>query len=99
MCDHGPVIESPPAPGCGSCASRDVVIEELTAANARLVARVSALERAAGRNSGNSSMPPSTDDLPGCKKPPPRPAKGSGRERGKQRGAPGQLAAVGGAAR
>ena len=65
------------------------VIEELTAANARLVERVSALERAAGRNSGNSSMPPSTDDLPGRKKPSPRRAKGSGRERGKQRGAPG----------
>jgi hypothetical protein len=66
-----------------------VVIEELTAANARLVERVSALERAAGRNSANSSMPPSTDDLPGRKKPPPRRAKGSGRDRGKQRGAPG----------
>jgi transposase len=64
-------------------------IEELTTANARLVERVSALERAAGRHSGNSSMPPSTDDLPGRKKPPPRRAKGSGRERGKQRGAPG----------
>ena len=35
--------------------SRDVVIEELTAANARLVERVAALERIVGRNSGNSS--------------------------------------------
>jgi hypothetical protein len=64
-------------------------IEELTAANARLVERVTALERNAGRNSGNSSMPPSADDLPGRKKPSRRQAKGSGRERGKQRGAPG----------
>ena len=34
-------------------------------------------------------MPPSTDDLPGRKKPAPRRAKGSGRDRGKQKGAPG----------
>ena len=79
----------PPAPGCGSCASRDVVIEELTAANAQLLERVTALERIVGRNSGNSGMPPSTDDLPGRKTPAPRRAKRSGRERGKQRGAPG----------
>jgi transposase len=64
-------------------------IEELTAANARLVERVTTLERKAGRNSGNSGMPPSTDDLPGRKRPAPRPAKGSGRDRGKQRGTPG----------
>jgi len=66
-----------------------VVIAELVAANARLVERVTALERAAGRNSGNSGMPPSTDDLPGRKMPAPRRAKGSGRDRGKQKGAPG----------
>lgn len=64
-------------------------IEELTSANAGLVERVTALERILGRNSGNSSMSPSSDDLPGRKKPRPRPAKGSGRERGKQNGAPG----------
>lgn len=58
-------------------------------AKAGLIERVSALERNAGRNSGNSSMAPSTDDLPGRKKPPPRRVKGSGRRRGKQRGAPG----------
>ncbi len=79
----------PPAPGCDSCASRDAVIEELTAANARLVERVTALERIVGRNSGNSSMPPSCDDLPGRKKPPPKPVGGSGRKRGKQPGAAG----------
>ncbi|MGH3886053.1 MAG: IS66 family transposase [Pseudonocardiaceae bacterium] len=64
-------------------------IEELTAANARLVERVTALERNAGRDSGNSSMPPSTDDLPGRRKPSPRQVRGSGRRRGKQQGAPG----------
>lgn len=85
-----------PARGCGSCASRDVVItrqaraiEELTAANARLVERVTQLERLVSRNSGNSSMPPSSDDLLGKKKPPVKPVKESGRRRGKQRGAPG----------
>jgi len=65
------------------------VIAELVAANAQLVERVAALERAAGRNSENSGMPPSTDDLPGRKRPAPRRAKGSGRDRGKQKGAPG----------
>jgi transposase len=34
-------------------------------------------------------MPPSSDDLPGRAKPAPRPVKGSGRRRGKQKGAPG----------
>ena len=82
--------------GCESCASRDVAIaaqakaiEELTAANARLVEQVAALERMVGRNSGNSSMPPSSDDLPGRKKPQPKPVRGSGRKRGKQPGAAG----------
>lgn len=65
------------------------VIEELSRANAGLVERVTALERIVGRNSANSSMPPSSDDLPGRKKPGPRPAQGSGRKRGKQTGAPG----------
>lgn len=64
-------------------------IEELTAANARLVERVARLERVIGRNSGNSSMPPSSDDLPGKTKPAPRPGKDAGRRRGKQKGAPG----------
>jgi len=77
------VTEPPPTLGCESCASRDVVlaaqaraVEELTAANARLVERVMALERIVGRNSGNSSMPPSSDDLPGRRKPQPKPVKG-----------------------
>ncbi len=70
-------------------AAQAKAIEELTAANARLVERVTALERIVGRNSGNSSMPPSSDDLPGRSKPQLKPVKASGRKRGKQPGAAG----------
>ena len=69
---------------------------ELTAENAQLRAqvtelaeRVARLERLISRNSGNSSMPPSTDDLPGKKPPERKPRRGSGGRPGKQRGAPG----------
>jgi transposase len=66
-------------------------IVELRAANAALLQRVQVLERQVSRNSGNSSMPPSSDDLPGRSKPEPKPGRGggSGRGRGKQRGARG----------
>jgi transposase len=78
------------------------VIEALAAENARLAgrvadlaARVERLERLASRNSGNSSMPPSADDLPG-KGPPGREArKSSGRKRGKQAGAAGTAVWIG----
>ncbi len=54
--------------------------------------KVAQLERAMSRNSGNSSMPPSADDLPG-RKPPPRQqrraAERAARKRGGQPGAPG----------
>jgi hypothetical protein len=73
-------------------------IEELTAANARLAERVTQLEWMIGRNSGNSSMPPSSDDLPGKTKPAPKPARESGRRRGKHKGCAGELAGVGGQA-
>jgi transposase len=65
-------------------AAQAQVIEQLTA-------RVAELERQLGRNSGNSSMPPSTDDLPGRTPPVDKPqlGKGSKRRQGKQRGAPG----------
>jgi hypothetical protein len=57
--------------------------------NVELAERVARLERLISRNSGNSSMPPSTDDLPG-KKPLERKARrGGGRKPGKQPGAPG----------
>ena len=41
--------------------------------------RLARLERAVSRNSGNSSMPPSADDLPGKTAPQPRKSRG-GRE-------------------
>jgi hypothetical protein len=72
------------------------VIEVLAAENARLAgqvtglaARVERLERLISRNSGNSSMPPSADDLPGRTPPQRKPAGGGKRNPGKQPGAPG----------
>jgi transposase len=64
-------------------------LSELEAENAELRDRVARLERLISRNSGNSGMPPSVDDLPG--KPPPagKPARGGKRRPGKQPGAPG----------
>jgi hypothetical protein len=57
---------------------------------AELEDRLTALERVISRNSGNSSMPPSGDDLPGRKPPEPRKARKDGKRRpGKQPGAPG----------
>jgi len=54
-----------------------------------LTGRVAELERRLGRNSANSSMPPSTDDRPGVNRAARRAAKATGRKRGKQPGAPG----------
>ncbi len=86
----------PPAPGCEACAARDAVIAEQAGAIAELrsdltalAGEVAALRRRAGRNSGNSSMPPSAGDLPGRQAPARRPRGGTGRKRGKQKGAPG----------
>lgn len=63
---------------------------ELAERLAEVEDRLAALERIVSRNSGNSSMAPSSDDLPG--RPAPKPAKrgkgGNGRP-GKQPGAPG----------
>ena len=94
----------PPAPDCAACAARDEQIaaqqeligelRDAVSAQADQIAalreQVRRLERALSRNSGNSSMPPSSDDLPG-KKPPQRKARGGGKRRkpGKQPGAPG----------
>jgi hypothetical protein len=69
----------------------------LAAENARLAgqvadlaARVERLERLASRNSGNSSMPPSADDLPGRTPPRRKPAGGGAKRKpGKQPGSPG----------
>jgi transposase len=65
------------------------LVAELREANAVLEERVWRLERQVSRNSGNSSMPPSSDDLPGRAKPAPKRTRKSGRKRGKQKGAPG----------
>jgi len=67
---------------------KDAQIAELKARNAELAERVARLERLISHNSGNSSMPPSTDELPGEKPPERRPRRG-GRRPGKQPGAPG----------
>jgi hypothetical protein len=69
-------------------------LEEQAAAigalRADVVAEVRELRRRLGRNSGNSSMAPSADDLPGRTPPPPKPRQGrGGRKPGKQPGAPG----------
>ena len=73
-------------------ADKDAVIAGLRVRNAELEARVARLELLVSRNSGNSSMPPSTDDLPGKKPPAGKPRRGPGggkRRPGKQPGAPG----------
>jgi len=63
---------------------------ELTAQVTDLSERLAKLERVVSRNSGNSGMPPSADDLPGKTPPAPRPKRGDGkRKQGKQPGAPG----------
>src|SRR5882757_9243291 len=80
---------------------RDALIREqaqriaaLEAVVAELREQLAAAVRAGSRNSGNSSMPPSSDDLPG-RKPPRRQrraaerAEGKKRKRGKQSGSPG----------
>jgi hypothetical protein len=74
-----------------------VLIEVLEARNGELAGRVAELEerlaqleRLLSRNSGNSSMPPSADDLPGRTGPGTRKPRGNGKRRpGKQPGAPG----------
>jgi transposase len=77
---------------------RDALIREqaeriaaLEAVVADLREQLAAAARAGSRNSGNSSMPPSSDDLPGRKPPRKqrRAAERAGRKRGKQPGSPG----------
>ncbi len=71
-------------------AERDARIAQLEAENAELARRVARLERLISRNSGNSSMPPSGDDLPGHTPPRGKPRRGTGKRKpGKQPGAPG----------
>jgi transposase len=64
---------------------------ELSAQLADVLERVAKLERQVSRNSGNSGMPPSADDLPGRTAPDPKPRRerGGKKRQGKQPGAPG----------
>ncbi|GES17101.1 hypothetical protein Amac_106990 [Acrocarpospora macrocephala] len=69
---------------------------ELAAMNTELAERLARLERLISRNSGNSGMPPSSDDQPG--KPPPKDKRagqkmGGKRKPGKQPGAEGRYLA------
>ncbi|WP_406399395.1 DUF6444 domain-containing protein [Streptomyces uncialis] len=64
--------------------SYSTLSEELAAANERLTARLSELERRLGLNSGNSSMPPSSDNFG---RPEKKAAPRSRRKRGRQPGA------------
>jgi hypothetical protein len=62
---------------------------QLTGRVAELEERLARLERLVSRNSGNSGMAPSFDDLPGKIPPAPKPKRGNGKKQGRQRGAPG----------
>ena len=64
-------------------------IADLMASNEALAAKLARLEHLLSRNSSNSSSPPSRDDDPGRTPPKMKRGGGSGRSRGKQRGAPG----------
>jgi transposase len=66
-------------------------IAALEAVVAGLREQLAAAERSGSRNSGNSSMPPSSDDLPGRRPPRKqrRAAERAGKTRGKQPGSPG----------
>lgn len=59
---------------------------ELRAQLAEQAEKIARLERLVSRNSGNSSMPPSADELPGKKPPERRPRRGGGRKPGSSRG-------------
>jgi transposase len=83
----------PPVAGCASCAARDREIGALREQNAELGRRLARLERIVSRNSGNSSLPPSSDELlPGRGNRGGRRRGGNGprRKRGKQPGAQGR---------
>ena len=69
---------------------KDAVIAGLRAQLAEQAEQIARLERLISRNSGNSSMPPSSDDQPGRKPPQPRQRQGGKKRRpGKQPGAAG----------
>ncbi len=65
-------------------------LEALRAENAELARRLARLERIVSRNSGNSSLPPSSDDVLPGRPAPRRRGRGVARRRGKQPGAAGR---------
>ena len=87
----------PAAPDCAGCAARDEEIallrDQLDVLRAQVKEqqeKIARLERLLSRNSGNSSMPPSSDDQPGKRQPKQRSRRTDGRRKpGKQPGAPG----------
>lgn len=64
-------------------------VEALSGQVEALLARVAKLERQVSRNSGNSGMPPSSDDIPGRTPSALKPKRGGRKRQGKQPGAPG----------
>jgi Family of unknown function (DUF6444) len=74
---------------------KDAVIAGLRAQLAEQAEQIARLERLISRNSGNSSMPPGSDDQPGRKPPQPRQRQGGRKRRpGKQPGGAGSVPAV-----
>lgn len=69
-----------------------VEIGQLKAEVGELRERLARVERLVSRNSGNSGMPPASDDQPGKALPKDKPVRGSGRRPGKQPGAAGMTA-------
>jgi hypothetical protein len=99
-------VSDAPSPEEPSADPRDVLIRDqaqviaaqaeriaaLEAVVAELREQLAAAERAGSRNSGNSSMPPSSDDLPGRKQPRKQrraAERAETKKRGKQPGSPG----------
>jgi len=71
-------------------AEKNEQVARLTGQVEDLAARLAKLERLVSRNSRNSGMPPSADDLPGRAGPDPEPKRGTGKGKpGKRKGAPG----------
>lgn len=69
----------------GQIAALSAQVAEQLAANEQLAAKLARVEHLVSRNSGNSSMPPSADDLPGRRPPQDKPRRGAGkRNPGKQ---------------
>jgi transposase len=76
----------------GLARDQAALIARLREANTALEERVPRLERQASRNSGNSSPPPSTDDLPATRNPR-RSGEELGTQTGKRQGAQGNTLA------